>query len=94
MKTNRVMVLAELKELWKSSWYAWQGLISTPNQTKNAATFVVALNISSIIAPLVKTSREKKQLNGKEGMALEQETQSPLTTANASKSPQTEASEV
>ena len=26
MKTKRVTILAELKELWKSLWYAWQGL--------------------------------------------------------------------
>ena len=44
--------------------------------------------------PLVKTSREKKQLNGKEGMALMKGAQTPLTTTNATKSPQTEALEV
>ena len=43
--------------------------------------------------PLVKTSREKKQLNGKEGMALMKGAQSPLTTPNAMKSPQMEALE-
>ena len=40
--------------------------------------------------PLVKTAREKKQLNGKEGMASMKGAQTPLTTTNAMKSPQTE----
>ena len=44
--------------------------------------------------PLVKTLREKKQLNGKEGMALKKGAQTTLTTANASKSPQMEALKV
>ena len=39
---------------------------------------------------LVKTSREKKQLNGKEGTALMKGAQTPLTTTNATKSPLTE----
>ena len=43
--------------------------------------------------PLVKTSREKKQLNSKEGTALKKGAQTPLTTANMLKSPQTEALE-
>ena len=42
---------------------------------------------------LVKTSSEKKQLNGKEGMASMKGAQTPLTTNNAMKSPQTEALE-
>ena len=40
---------------------------------------------------LVKTSRDKKQLNGKEGMALMKGVQTPLTTTSTVKSPQTEA---
>ena len=40
--------------------------------------------------PLVKTSREKKQLNGKEGTALMNGAQTPLTTTNATKSTQME----
>ena len=40
---------------------------------------------------LVKTSRDKKQLNGKEGMALMKEAQTPLTTTNTMKIPQIEA---
>ena len=43
--------------------------------------------------PLIKTSREKKQLNAKEGMALMKGAQTPPTTTNAVKSPQTEALE-
>ena len=42
---------------------------------------------------LIKTSREKKQLNGKEGMALMKGAQTTLTTTNAMKSPWTEAHE-
>ena len=42
---------------------------------------------------LVKTSREKKQLNGKEGMVLMKGAQTPLTTTNAMKSPQMESLE-
>ena len=41
--------------------------------------------------PLVKTSRDKKQLNGKEGMATMKGAQTPLTTTSAKTSPQTEA---
>ena len=41
--------------------------------------------------PLVKTLREKGQLNGKEGMATKKGAQTPLTKANTLKSPQTEA---
>ena len=41
--------------------------------------------------PLVKTSREKKQLNGKEQMALTKGAVTPLTTTSAMKSPQSEA---
>ena len=44
--------------------------------------------------PLVKISREKKQLNGKEEMALTKGAQTPLVTTSTIKSPQTEASEV
>ena len=40
--------------------------------------------------PLVKTSREKKQLNGKEGMASMKGAQTPPTTISTTKSPQTE----
>ena len=43
--------------------------------------------------PLVKTSREKKQINSKERMALMKGAWTPLTTINAVKSPQTEALE-
>ena len=39
--------------------------------------------------PLIKTSSENRQLNCKEGTALRKGSQTPLTTANASKGPQT-----
>ena len=51
MKTKRVMIPAELKELMKSSWYAWQGPLRMPKQMKNAATIVAAQNLSSVIDP-------------------------------------------
>ena len=41
----------------------------------------------------MKTARDKKQLNGKEGMATMKGAWSPLTTTNAAKSPQKEAQE-
>ena len=44
--------------------------------------------------PLVKTSRDKKQLNGKEGMASMKGAQTPLTMMSARKSPQMEAPKV
>ena len=50
MKTKRVMIPAESKELQKSLWYAWQGLLRMSKQTRNTATIVAAQNISSIIA--------------------------------------------
>ena len=43
--------------------------------------------------PLMKTARDKKQLNGKEGMAMMKEAQAPPTTASAIKNPQKEAQE-
>ena len=43
--------------------------------------------------PLMKTTRDRKQLNGKEGMAMMKGAQAPLTTTNAIKSPQKEAQE-
>ena len=44
--------------------------------------------------PLMKTLREKKQLNTKEGMATKMGAQTSPTSANASKNPQTEILEV
>ena len=41
--------------------------------------------------PLMKNARDKKQLNGKEGMAMMKGAWAPLTTTNAIKSPQKEA---
>ena len=43
---------------------------------------------------LIKTLRENKQLNGNEGTALKKGAQTPLTTANMSKSPHTEVLKV
>ena len=43
---------------------------------------------------LVRTSREKKQLNSKEGMASTKGARTLLTTTNTVKGPQTEALEV
>ena len=42
---------------------------------------------------LMKTARDKKQLNGKEGMAMAKGAHAPLATANAIKSPQQKAQE-
>ena len=42
---------------------------------------------------LMKTARDKKQLNGKEGMAMMKGALAPLTTTSAVKSPQKEAQE-
>ena len=43
--------------------------------------------------PLMKTARDKKQLNGKEGMATMKGVWAPPSTANAAKSPLKEAQE-
>ena len=43
--------------------------------------------------PLIKTARDKKQLNRKEGMAMMKGAWAPLTAMNATKSPQKEAQE-
>ena len=40
--------------------------------------------------PVIKTLRENKQLNAKEGKVMKKGAWTPLTTANASKNPQTE----
>ena len=42
---------------------------------------------------LMKAKRDKKQLNGKEGMVMVKGAQTPLKSANATKSPQQEAQE-
>ena len=42
---------------------------------------------------LLKTARDKKQLNGKEGMVMMKGAQTPPTTTSATKSPQKEAQE-
>ena len=44
--------------------------------------------------PLLKTARDKKQLNGKEGTAMAKGACEPQATANTIKSPQKEAQEV
>ena len=44
--------------------------------------------------PLMKAARDKKQLNGKEGMAMVKGAQTPPKSANTMKSPQQEAQEV
>ena len=44
--------------------------------------------------PLMKTTRDKKQLNGKEGMVTLKGAWTALTAMNATKSPQKEAQEV
>ena len=43
--------------------------------------------------PLMKTARDKKQFNGKEGMAMAKGAQTPPKAVNAIKSPQKEAQE-
>ena len=43
--------------------------------------------------PLMKATRDKRQLNGKEGMAMAKGAWTPLKPANATKSPQQEAQE-
>ena len=44
--------------------------------------------------PLMKTARDKKQLNGKEGMVMVKGAQTPPKAVNAVKSPQKEAQEM
>ena len=44
--------------------------------------------------PLMKTARDKKQLNGKEGTVTAKRAQTPPKAMNAMKSPQKEAQEV
>ena len=44
--------------------------------------------------PLMKAARDKKQLNGKEGMAMVKGAQTPPKPSNTAKSPQQEAQEV
>ena len=61
-----------------------------PKQMRNAATIVAAQKHFICNCPLIKTLREKKQLNGQEGMVSKKGAWTPLTTANALKSPQTE----
>ena len=64
-----------------------------PKWMRNAATIAAALN-TICNCPLMKTARDKKQLNGKEGTAMMKGTWTPVTATNTIKSPQKEAQEV
>ena len=61
---------------------------------KGAAIIAAALNTFIHNCPLMKTTRDKKQLNGKEGMVTAKGAWTPPKAANAIKSPQKEAQEV
>ena len=66
-----------------------------PKWTRNAAT-IVAYSPEHFIHKclLMKTARDKKQLNGKEGTAMMKGAQTPPTMTSTIKSPQKEAQEV
>ena len=51
-KTQRVMILVELRGWPRSLWSNWQGQWKMPKKMRNAVTIAMALNISCIIAPL------------------------------------------
>ena len=61
---------------------------------KSTATIAAALEHFIHNCPLMKTARDKKQLNGKEGTAMMKGAQTPSKAMNAIKSPQEEAQEV
>ena len=91
MKAKRVMIPAESKELQKSLWYAWQGAVKDAQADDKCCYHCSSLEHFICNFPLIKTLREKKQLNGKEWTASMKGAWTPLTTANALKSSQTEA---
>ena len=93
MKTKRVMIPAESKELWKSSWYAWQGLLRMSKQMKIAATIVAACNISSVIAPS-KDFEGKETVKWQGGDSIEEGSLDPSDNSQCIEEPQTEALEV
>ena len=62
-------------------------------QMKSAAIIAAALEHFIHNCPLMKTTRDKKPLNGKEGIAMMKGAQTPPKAASAIKSPQKEAQE-
>ena len=88
VKTQRVMILVELRGWWRSSSSDWQGQQRMPKPMRNAVTIVAAPDISSIIAHLWKPLETKSSEMGRRGWHWH------LTTKSAVKSPQTEAPEV
>ena len=87
IKMKTVMILVELKELLKSLWCTWQGLVKDAQMEEKCCYHCSSLEHFICNCPLIKTSRENKQLNGKEGMAIKKGAQTPLTTAKCIKEP-------
>ena len=58
-----------------------------PKPKRSAVTIVAAPNTSSVTALLMKATRDKKQLNGKEGTAMMKGAQTPPTTIECHEEP-------
>ena len=89
MKIQRVMIPAELKEFMIHLARA----VKDAQGDKKCCYHCSSPEHFICNCLLVKTTREKKQLNGKEGIASTKGAWTPLTTTNTAKSPQTEALE-
>ena len=61
---------------------------------ESTATIAAALNILFAIVLLMKTARDKKQLNGKEGTVMMKGAWTPPKATSTIKSPQKEAQQV
>ena len=64
-----------------------------PKWMRNATTIAAGPEHFIRNCPLMKTARDKKQLNGKEGTATMKGAQTPPKATSAAKSPQQEAQE-
>ena len=69
MKTKGVMIPAELKELWKSFWYHLARAVKDTQADEKCCYHCSSPEHFICNCLLIKTSREKKQINGKEGTA-------------------------
>ena len=87
VKTQSVMTLVELRGWPRSLWSNWQGQWKILKQMRNAVTIAATLNISSVIAWLVKTSRDKKQLKGQEGDSINEGSPDPSCNNECHKEP-------
>ena len=94
MKTKRVMILVELIGVTEGFMVHLVRAVKDAQVDKKCCYHCSSLEHFIHNCLLIKTSREKKQLNDKEGIASMKGAQTPPTTTNATaKSPQDRGSQ-